>query len=154
MTYDENYLYMGVINGTARENQLYYADFTDPKNKALNGKIEFKPLITDFIASFSYIQNEGSKFFFATTYEAPRGRAIQIDLEKPAKENWVEIIPEPKDGAISEGFSVFNNNSLIQSFLKDVASEVMIWDLPTKENGLKEAKKVGDLKLPGVGNIA
>lgn len=154
LTYDDHYMIMGTINGTARENRLSFADLTDPKNAALNGKIEFKPLVDDFRGSFSYIQNEGTRFFFDTTYKAPRSRVIAIDLEKPAEENWVEIIPEPEDGANSEGFRLFNNHTVVQSFLKDVASAVTVWDLPTKKNGLEKAQKIGDMPLPGVGSIS
>ena len=46
-----------------------------------------------------------------------------------------------------------NNHTLVKAYLKDVANEVTAWQLPTKENGLNSGKRIGEIRLPGIGNI-
>jgi prolyl oligopeptidase len=115
------------IEGTRPETLVSYADMKDPKNVELKGRIEFKPLISDWIGSFNYIQNEGTKLFFSTTYNAPRGKVISIDLEKPSKDKWVDVIPEPENRAVVDSSKLLNNFTLVQIYLKDVANEASAW---------------------------
>jgi prolyl oligopeptidase len=44
-------------------------------------------LISEFEANYSFIDNEGSIFWFRTDLDAPRGRVIAIDINKPTPPN-------------------------------------------------------------------
>ena len=50
-------------------------------------------LIDDFDNEYSFIDNDGPIFYFKTDLKAPRGRVIAIDIRKPERKNWKEIIP-------------------------------------------------------------
>jgi prolyl oligopeptidase len=113
--------------GTGIETLVSYADLKDPKNAELKGRIEFKPLIKDWIGSFNYIQNEGTKFFFSTTYNAPRGKVISIDLENPSKDKWIDVISEPENRVVVDSSKLLNNFTLVQVYLKDVAHQASAW---------------------------
>lgn len=67
---------LSVTKGTLPKDLIFYADFTLPENKALKSKIEFKPIIKDWIGGFSYITNKNNKFYFDTTHKAPNGKVI------------------------------------------------------------------------------
>jgi prolyl oligopeptidase len=148
-TRDDDYLILTTIRGASSENLVSYAKMP----KEINGKIDFKPLITNWEGQFGYLQNEGNKFFFDTTYKAPRTRTIMVDLERPDEKDWLEVIPEPEGNAVSMGGMVLNNYTIIQTYMKDVANGATVWELPTKANELKKAKRVGELELPGIGSF-
>ena len=38
--------------------------------------------------------------------------------------------------------------------MKDVSNTLKAWELPTKENGLKEAKLINEINLPDIGTVA
>jgi hypothetical protein len=48
---------------------------------------EVVELLNDFDASYSFIENVGTTFYFHTDLKAPRYRVIASDVMKPAKEN-------------------------------------------------------------------
>jgi prolyl oligopeptidase len=105
------------------------------------GTEKFIDLIDKFENEYSYIDNEGSVFFFKTDFEAPRGRVIAIDLKKPDRANWKEIIPqaEEKLGSVS-----MVGGQLICSYLKDAKSVIKCFT--------PEGKFVREVKLPGIGS--
>ena len=41
--------------------------------------------------------NDGPLFCFKTDLDAPRGRVIAIDLRKPERKDWKEVIPQGED---------------------------------------------------------
>ena len=57
-------------------------------------KFNIEPLIDEWIGTFSSIYNNGSIFYFQTNYKAPQNKVIMIDLKKPNKTDWVDILPE------------------------------------------------------------
>lgn len=63
-TQDGKYALLMISKGTNNTNKLLYADMTIKENAALKSEIKFKPLINEWIGSFGYIINHGSKFFF------------------------------------------------------------------------------------------
>jgi len=54
-------------------------------------------LLNDFDADYTFIDNVGTVFYFRTDLDAPRGRVIAIDVSKPARGDWRQIIPEGGD---------------------------------------------------------
>ena len=65
--------------------------------RELGSKKEFKPLMDEWIASLSFVGNDGDIFYFLTDLNAPKNRLIAMDIKKPNLENWVDIIPEKED---------------------------------------------------------
>jgi len=136
---DGRYLAISVSEGTDTRNRFFYKDLAQPDAKVVE-------LLTDFDASYDFIGNDGAIFFFKTDLKAPRGRVIAIDLAKPAREQWRELIPQTADTL--RGVS-FVGGQLLCSYLHDAHSVVLrfAWDAAAQT-----AKPLGEIPLPGLGS--
>jgi prolyl oligopeptidase len=133
VTDDGRYLTFSVTHGTDPKNRFFY--------QQLGGKdAQVVELLNDFDAAYGFIDNVGSIFYFHTDLKAPRYRVIAIDVTKPAKENWREIIPEGTDKL--DNVSCVGSQLLCKS-LKHARSAMTAYDL--------EGKKIRDIELPGIG---
>lgn len=135
VTEDGSYLVIHVWKGTDRRNRVYI--------RALEGTAsEVVPLLDDFDASYRFIGNEGSLFWFSTDLEAPRGRVIAVDVRRPGRSNWREVIPESAETL--EQVSLVNHR-FIATYLKDAHSLVRLFGL--------EGESAGSIDLPGLGTV-
>lgn len=128
---DGQYLIISVWLGTDPKNLLFYKDLTDPCAEVVE-------LISEFKAQYSFIDNDGSVFWFETDLDAPRGRAIAIDITNG---NQTEIIPERAETL--QGVSVLNHQ-FVAAYLKDAHSQIKVFNL--------DGSWVRDLALPGLGS--
>ena len=135
VTDDSRYLIIHVSQGTEEKNRVYYKD--------LQGSGRVVELLDDFDASYSFVGNQGSLFWFRTDLEAPRGRLIQIDTRKPGREQWVELVPESGDTLRSVSAL---NRSFVLSYLRHAHSHVELRDL--------KGRKLRELELPGIGSAS
>lgn len=131
---DGKYLIISVWLGTDPKNLVFYKDLTDPNSQVIE-------LINEFEASYSFIDNEDTLFWFRTDLNAPRGRIIAIDITKPSKENWQEIIPQTDEVLESIGLL---NNQFVADYLKDARTQVKIFNL--------DGSFVREVELPGIGS--
>ncbi|XP_019880935.1 prolyl endopeptidase isoform X2 [Aethina tumida] len=135
------YLVVTPIKG-CKNNLLYYAELRD--DYKVEGKLDLKPIVTEFNADYEYITNNDRKFYFRTNKNAANYRVVMIDLDKPEEEAWEDLIPEnPKD--VLDWAHIVNNNMLVVCYLKDVKNVMQIHDLIS-------GKKLYDFKLD-VGTI-
>ena len=130
-TEDRRYLLIAVWRSTEEENAIFY-------RKAAGGPVV--ELLPDFDAQYVLAGSDGDVLYFRTTHNAPRGRLIAIDLRKPERANWREIVPESVD--VLESVS-FMDGVFIAAYLKDARSQVRIFE--------KTGKPAGEVPLPGVG---
>ncbi|MDP6930139.1 MAG: prolyl oligopeptidase family serine peptidase [Planctomycetota bacterium] len=86
VTEDGSFLMIHVFEGTDSRNRVAYRSLPDGQVRMLLG---------DFDASYSFLGNDGGKFYFETNKDAPRGRVVAIDNEAPNK--WQELIPESNE---------------------------------------------------------
>src|SRR5205807_2484431 len=98
-------------------------------------------LLIDFDADYTFIDNDGPVFWFKTDLKAPRARVIAIDVTKPQRESWKEIIPEAVE-TLSHVAAV--NNQFIATYLQDAHSQVKVFDL--------DGRFARDMVLPGIGS--
>jgi prolyl oligopeptidase len=136
VTDDGNYLIITVFQGTDVKSRVYYKDL-----KAKDAPVV--KLLDDFDAAYSFVANEGSRFWFQTDLQAPRGKLIEIDTAKPARSNWKVVVPEGKETL--QGTS-FVNNKFVLNYLKDAYTQVKIYDV----NG----KLVNEVGFPEIGSAA
>ncbi len=136
VTEDGRYLIIGVWRGTERKKLLFYRDLEDEGG-------EVKELIGEFEASYSFVSNDGSLFWLATDLDAPKSRLIAIDINKPEKEHWQEIIPEAEETL--EGVSLIGHRFVL-SYLKDARSVIKICNL--------DGSFLREVALPGIGSVA
>ncbi|MCU0567976.1 MAG: prolyl oligopeptidase family serine peptidase [Oculatellaceae cyanobacterium Prado106] len=134
VTEDGRYLIIYVWRGTDPRRLVFYKDLSQPDQAVVE-------LISEFTASFSVIDNEGSLFWVETNLDAPRGRVIAIDLTQPDPQHWQEIIPEAEETL--EGVGVLNHQ-FVASYLKDAHTQVKIFDL--------SGQFVREVELPGIGS--
>lgn len=134
-TDDGRYLVISVETTDFGRNLVFYQDLHAAEPKTVE-------LIRDLKALYTPLGNEGSTFYFRTTDGAPKGRIIAIDLARPARENWREIVPEQKDAIDNARMA---KGRLIVSYLKDASSALRVFTL--------DGKPVKDVALPGLGQV-
>ena len=136
VTEDGHYLIISVWQGTDRKNRVYYLDLTQPDGKVVE-------LLDDFDAQYEFIDNDGPLFWFRTDLDAPRGRIIAVDLTKPGRANWREIVPQSAETLAGANLV---NDSFVCTYLKDAHSQVRIFS--TGGNLVRE------IELPGIGTAS
>ena len=134
VTEDGQYLIISVWKGTDPNNLVFYKDLRAPDSPVVE-------LITEFEASYSFVDNEGSLFWFRTDLEAPKGRLIAIDIAQPERGAWQEIIPESDDTL--EGVGLLNHQ-FVADYLKDAYTTIRIFSLT--------GELVREVALPGIGS--
>jgi prolyl oligopeptidase len=133
VTEDGNYLIITIYQGTDVKNRVYYKDL-----KAKDAPVV--KLLDDFDAAYSFVGNEGSRFWFQTDQQAPRGKVIEINAAKPERANWKVVVPESKETLQA---TTYVNNKFILNYLKDAYTQVKIYDT--------SGKFLNDVAFPGIG---
>lgn len=148
VTEDGRYLIVGIRQGTDTRNRVYYQELAGPRGAVI-------PLLDDFDASYEFIGNEGPVLYFLTDLEAPRSRVIAIDITKPARPNWREIVPQAGESLKSVNLV---GGQFICTYLQDAHSVVRCYEIPKAEGGALDvlpalrAKRVREIGLPGLGS--
>lgn len=118
LTRDARYLVLEIREGTASINRVYVQD--------LAARTPVKPLIDEAFAEFQFLGNQGTKLLFKTTWNAPRGRVIEIDLNQPDRSRWREIVPESRNALEQAQIA---GNELALRYLRNVSGVVEITSL-------------------------
>ena len=134
VTEDGHYLIITAFQGTDVKNRVYYKDL-----KAKDAPVV--KLLDDFDAAYTFIGNEGTRFWFQTDLQASRGKVIEIDTANPARDNWKVIVPEGKETLQT---TTFVNNKFILNYLKDAYTQVKIFDTT--------GKLLNEVAFPGIGS--
>ncbi|HEY4426287.1 MAG TPA: prolyl oligopeptidase family serine peptidase [Pyrinomonadaceae bacterium] len=133
VTEDGNYLIITVSQGTDVKSRIYYKDLKAKDSAVVK-------LLDDFDAAYNFVGNEGPRFFFQTDLEAPRSKVIEVNVSKPARDNWKVIVPEGKETLQS---TTFVNNKFVANYLKDAYTQVKVYDTA--------GKLVNEVAFPGIG---
>ena len=134
VTEDGRYLIIYVSQGTDSRNLIFYQDLENPKGEVVK-------LISDFEASYSFVDNDGSVFWLQTDLDAPRSRLIAIDINQPEREKWQEIIPQQEETLRYVGLL---NNQFVANYLQDAHTVIKILNL--------DGILVRQVDLPGIGS--
>jgi prolyl oligopeptidase len=134
VTDDDRFLIVSVRQGTDRRNRVFYLDLQTPRSEVVE-------LLNDFDASYRFIDNDGPLFWFQTDLEAPRGRVIEIDITRPQRASWKEIVPQSEETI--RGVNMLNDQFVV-SYLKDARSQVKIFG--------RDGALVREVDLPGIGS--
>jgi prolyl oligopeptidase len=133
LTEDQRYLVLITRKGTGNLNLVHVRDERRPRRG-------FVPVIAEWQNDFTYVGNDGPKFYFFTDADATRGRVVAIDIRRPDKKRWKEIIGQRAETLRSASIV---GDRLFAGYLVDAKSAVFVHDL--------RGKKVGEVKLPGMG---
>ena len=116
ITEDGRFFILHVYHGTDVRNRVYYrpVQSTDP----------FIKLLDDADASYDFIGNIDSVFYFHSDLDAPRGRIIAIDVNNPERSNWRTILPQTDDVI---DYVALINNSFVVAYMHNVHHQLKIY---------------------------
>ena len=116
---DGRYLLIHVFHGSApKKTEIYVEDLSDSDPVAT--------VVNDLDArSVAYLA--GDKLVIQTNWNAPNERLMITDIEKPARSNWRELVPENKNAAI-QGTSVAGGRVYVR-YLENVQPRITGYDL-------------------------
>jgi prolyl oligopeptidase len=122
-----DYLIISAREGSHTENAVYY--------RALHSRpAQITPLLEKADGAYTILGNNGSRFWFYTDRDAPRGRIVAIDITKPQPEHWVEVIPQAEEtiagGSLAGGnaLGLFGHRFVIM-YMKDGCPLVKVFDI-------------------------
>ena len=136
VTEDGAYLIISIRQGTDPRNRIFYKDLRVPDAPV-------QKLLDDFDASYDFVGNDGTVFWFLTDLSAPRGRLISVDILTPDRARWKELIPQAEETLLS--VSVVHD-TFIAVCLQDAHSRVKLFRL---DGGF-----LRELSLPGLGTVS
>jgi prolyl oligopeptidase len=131
---DGRYLIIFIWKGSDGTNQLYYKDLKKPNAPVVE-------LIKGFDAAYTFVGNDGGRFWVRTEAGAPLGRVVEIDTAQPDRSKWKTVIPEAADAL--QGASLVGDR-FFASYLKDASSQIRVFDL--------KGAPVREVALPGLGS--
>jgi prolyl oligopeptidase len=133
---DGHYLIITVWQGTDDRYRIVVKDLTEPYGLPYE-------LIDNFEHEYSFVGNDSQVLYFKTNVDAPNRRVIAIDLKKPARENWTQVIAET-DNAM-DGVGIVGN-MFVCSYLKDAKTQVKLHSM--------DGTFVREVEFPGIGTAA
>ena len=124
-----------IAAGTARKYRVVVKDLSEPYAMPVE-------LIDRFDDEYSFVGNDGPVLFFMTDQDAPRRRLIAIDLGKPERTNWRELVAQA-DETLME--AEFVGNLFVVTYLKDVLPLVKIYTA--------DGRFVRNVDFHGIGSV-
>ncbi|MEX0982099.1 MAG: prolyl oligopeptidase family serine peptidase [Bacteroidales bacterium] len=103
---------------------------------------DFTWLIDTFDKDYRVIGNNDNILYVVTNQDAPKYKLVAIDLEKPAAENWIDLIPESEEVLQSCSYI---GGKLIASYLKDAYDVVKVYNT--------EGEFLHHVDFPGIGSV-
>ena len=140
VTDDGRYAILGIWQGSATKNGLYVMDLADSAKPRVGAPVV--RLLDGFDAQYSFLGNDGPVLYVQTDLDAPRGRIVAIDLRRPDRSAWREIVPEGKDVITSAGIIA---NTLVLEYLHDARSVLQLVRL--------DGTPLREIPLPSVGTV-
>jgi prolyl oligopeptidase len=134
ITDDGDYLVLHVWHGAIPRNRLYY--------RAVHSDGPFVTLLDAADASYAFLGNVGRVFYVLTDLDAPHGRIIAIDLDRPVRQHWREILPAQAD--VIDAARLINAH-LAVVFMHDVRHRLELYAL--------DGRFVRPIPLPMAGSI-
>ena len=132
---DGRFLIIHVWQGSSQKYRVHYIDLVNDPNNVVR-------LLDDMDAAYTFLGNTGTDFYFLTDLDAPNKRIIAIDIEKPERGNWRELVAE-SDAVIKK--AVMAHDHFVISSLKDVRAQVTVHSL--------DGTLVKKVPLPGIGSV-
>ncbi len=136
VTEDGRYLVTTVAKSSAEKYQVLVKDLSEPYGMP-------KMLISGFDNEYSLAGNDGPVLYFKTDVDAPRRRLVAIDVNKPDRANWREVLPQTSD-LLSDVSYVGGN--FVAAYLKDAHSEVKVFS--------HDGKPVRSVDFPTIGSAS
>ncbi|HUP50818.1 MAG TPA: prolyl oligopeptidase family serine peptidase [Thermoanaerobaculia bacterium] len=134
VTEDGRYLLITTSVTTHRRYRVLLKDLAEPYGMPV-------PLVGEFDNEYAFAGNDGPLFYFKTDVDAPRRRLVAIDIRRPERANWKEIIPQGPD--LLDDVS-YVGGRFIAEYLKDARAQVRVFS--------RDGQPVRDVALPALGS--
>jgi prolyl oligopeptidase len=138
VTDDGRYLILFLYDGSQNQG-IYYREL-GPDGAPVGDVVR---LIDTFDADYQFVAAIDGTFYVRTSAGAPNARLVAIDLAKPERENWRDVLPETKNAL---RYASILSGRIIAQYLEDAHSVVRVTDL--------EGRPLYEVKLPGLGLAA
>jgi prolyl oligopeptidase len=133
---DDRYLLISIQRGTGTETQVLVLDLQSPQ-------AGYRTLVAGFEAKAAVVANMGSTFVVLTDDAATRGRIVAIELDRPDRNRWTEIVPEQPETLLEAHFC---GGKLLCHYLQDAHSVLRVCEL--------DGTYVRDIPLPGLVSVS
>ncbi|MBV9390979.1 MAG: prolyl oligopeptidase family serine peptidase, partial [Verrucomicrobia bacterium] len=141
VSHDGKFLILTVSKGTEDQELIYVKRLGDPGQPNVTNL--FFPIEEVFEADFRIIGVIGDWLFVLTDLGAPLYRVVKIDLLKPERSNWTEIVRE-KSNLLSN--AVLAGGKLLLVYQVDANDCLQIFDL--------DGQHERDISLPTLGSVS
>ena len=132
---DGHYLLCFASYGSAGDKtEIYFQDIAN------NGPLT--TIVNDINAGFS-ADIAGEHVYLRTNWNAPNRRILDVDLKKPERANWREVVPE--SALVMDGFSAVGGK-LFVDYLDNVVSLTKVFE--------PSGKYVRDISFPMIGSAS
>lgn len=132
---DRRWLLLNVRRGSAGlRNELWVRDLSRPGAPVAIAK----DLDGTFFGAIG-----GGMLYLRTTWQAPRGRILRVDLSDPARDHWREVVPQGPH--VIEGLSLVGGRLFVRT-LEDVVSKVRVYG--------PEGRPLGPIGFPTLGRVS
>ena len=120
---DGRFLVLGVTDPANQGNRLYYFPLDGDADRPWGEVVE---LIDRDDASYYFEHAEGNSFLVRTSLDAPNQRVVRIDLTRPQREEWMDVIPER---AFPIGWLSVADGVYLVPYIVDARSTLTIYEL-------------------------
>lgn len=101
-----------------------------------------RALFDDWDALYSVIGNDGDTLWVLTTQGAPRGRIVAVDVRRPARRHWREVVPQSDATLVAARLA---GGRIVASYLRDAHAQLRLLG--------KDGRALGEVALPGLGTV-
>jgi prolyl oligopeptidase len=138
---DGRWLFLSTASGSMG-NRLWIADLRSPSQPEL----AVKPVVVapEEDAFHTPLGVVGQTLYLYTTYQAPKGRVVALQVGETDRARWRTVVPEGKD-AIDEGGTALVGDRVAVVYLADVQSRVRLFAL--------DGTPKGEIALPEPGAV-
>ncbi|MCM2310742.1 MAG: prolyl oligopeptidase family serine peptidase [Steroidobacteraceae bacterium] len=138
---DGRWLYLYSFSGSLG-NRLWITDLGSPSAPDLAAK----PMVVaaDEDAFHTPLGVVGRTLYLQTTYLAPRGRIVAVEIGNADRSKWRTVVPEGKDAIVQDGVKLVGDR-LAVVYLADVQSRVRLFGL--------DGQPRGEISLPEPGSV-
>lgn len=113
---DGRFVIVSVYSGTAPQARLFVRDLAD----AAAG---LRPLVDDFDSVAEAVTTEDSTFYLVTDYQAERKRLVAVDLDRPGRRHWKQVVGETGDTLLG---AYFFGGRFVCHYLRDAHSVLRV----------------------------
>ena len=137
---DGRWLYLYDWEGT-RYNQLHVQRLDDADTDAA-GAGEPIAIATGFDADYSVVGSRGDTIFVRTNRDAPRGRIVAVDADRPQPAHWRTVVAE--SGDVLRDARIVDGRIVVHA-LRDAASVLRVF--------ATDGEPLRDIALPELGTV-